>query len=1413
MYKKRYRLKSGMRKLSIALLSGVMAVSLGFAAACTADDDDDDNTSSTLPTDTQTILNGNFEFFNDSDEKTHIIYTPNNWSASTSGQTNYSMNGIIDTSTSGWDKISADDLADRLEANYNLDEDDEDYDDLYVDYNGMRERDIPYANPHAALDDDATDADRALIDNPLTHDVITENSDGTATYVDEDGETVTLYTDDEGNYYTDEALETPYESHVLMIHNYRNADYRYGTAQSYSSASTITLDPNTAAEISVWVKTSDLMYNRNGETPEEGLGAYIAVEQTVGSTAIDTFYIEAINTADITENNGWVQYTIFVQGCDFATSTITVEVGLGRADDDGDYSKVLEGYAFFDDITCTLYSDISKSENYVAADEAGYLRDDGSATDTICTITDTDEEKVFVYDNYKNNANFAEGDGRNFFIDLALRQDRADSVLGSTTVSAALTKDDDNYVTSSSTPAFVNVGTKDNGSTHLNNRLDISTANDVVAAFTLAELSQQLESNSSVAGVGRYATLIENVLSGATSLPGASENSTALMMVSARGAAYTAEIAGSDGSFTVEPGANKIVSMWVKTSDMDGFNAATITIYDEADEETSATLSVDTTGITFDVGDEEDIYGGWLQCFFFVENPLEVEKTFKIDFSFGNTTINGTTSAAYKSGWATIANIQTFDAEDDVFALAATGTYASSFSFESTDNRENSYMDSVYGALSNNIESNISRPSSYNGAYGASASVVYKEEIDADGYDGRNNNENAGLINKDYFYSYIQNAQENADSYVWLQELLDSKGLSLSSITAAETAADAWREIFGTETVQPLLIVNTIRTFAESNAAAINYGYLASEATSVSSSSYQAISVRVKVSAGAAAYVYLTEDGDRTSISAFNLPKYSFWYDSLGNVLDGEPDYEDSRYDTRDHIVYYMRDDGLYEDANGNLFANMYNYGRMYYDETASYYNAEGESIAFEDLDSDTIYYISAEEAAKADGIQSPHYLVAEDSDGTLTRVFRYTDGEYRYMITETDSDGNSTLSYSEPVENFVIGSENGGADLRYDNTENAKQLYAAIDARYDANGVLFGGATAETANVAELGYDANGNYVADTWQTVTFYVHTGDEAVSYSLELWSGARETSGVTTDGGSYTVNNDGSVPGSYVIFDHSNVTVDETTYSNLTSAYTSDIIRQYVELFRSEGLLAEGTIDSSEETIAYYESKFDEFVASGDLDESQRPAGYDALYYTYSLYDDEGYVPFNMDTAGEDETGYDYNADDYSETLVYLGVTDYSSNAVNVFVDYSATDVTVDVGTSSGDDDTTDEHDHSDGTSVLLLVISLILSLALIFTLISIFIRDMLKKRKRNKKYAKNVYSGKRKHYIRKLGIVESAVEEGVDETPATEGNTEAPAEAPVEETPSETPAEEMSEPAEPAEPSETADGETPDGENN
>src|SRR5699024_8610994 len=131
-------------------------------------------------------------------------------------------------------------------------------------------------------------------------------------------------------------------------------------------------------------------------------------------------------------------------------------------------------------------------------------------------------------------------------------------------------------------------------------------------------------------------------------------------------------------------------------------------------------------------------------------------------------------------------------------------------------------------------------------------------------------------------------------------------------------------------------------------------------------------------------------------------------------------------------------------------------------------------------------------------------------------------------------------------------------------------------------------------AVIENLGYDADGNRVADTWQTVTFFVHTGDESEEFILELWSGERNYSGVISDGsGSFTADPEhGSVPGSFVVFDYSAVTVSEESFGNISGSYESDIIDAYIRLFDERGLISEeNMLASADENIAYFEELFD------------------------------------------------------------------------------------------------------------------------------------------------------------------------------------------------------------------------------
>lgn len=1585
MTRNRFKSLSLFRRCGITALSSVMVLSLGLAAACSSDDDDSEST--TTAVDTQTIANGNFEFFDTGDDDAHIINDADDWSSGYNYASNSVMNGIIDTSEEAWETLTDPSLGLTLANNNVLSSSDDDY----VDYNDMTASDIPYKDTYNAISEDTgyytifsdddgyyiytneyeaiieededeldaltkqyvtasdsndgtytyTDSDgnsvtvhaKTVIDNPYTHNYvynITDNGDGTATGYKtanstSEGDKVTLYVDDDGNYYLDKDMTQEYGTHVLMLHNYVNGSERWGNEQYYTSSTTIELDANTAAVFSVWVKTSDLVYGRNGDSvtansnSDGNLGAYISVEQSVNSTTIGEFSITGINTAGVTDNNGWVQYTVYLRATDFASTSFTITLGLGNSEDSS-AAKTVEGYAFFDDVECTIYPTIedcvtdnndltstgttldtstdtnsdllttlTSGKTYCSLDDL--LQESGNTSKDYTgkefntyqwyTISDnsktssssTDKEKNWL--NYRtyyiNLSDYDSSSNVPQLVDLTTKQcppatavyDASNSGTSPVEVTVGFTEDDDGYVTSSkfkgqtcgvnvTSPSISSTGNTSGSatgsSTRLNPDLNISTSGDVVAAFTISDfISQYSTSNySSTYTLGNYADTIYKLFKDddtgfdfTKDIPDADSTSnvksTALVIVSEGGAAYTATIKDS-ASFQVTAGGYMVVSFWVKTSDMTNFTAATINIVSSKDDEIISTLSVDSTDVTIDVGDYEDIYNGWVQCFFYVENPTEKDQTFYLEFCFGNTTIKDTSLSDYMGGYVAIANIITHTVSEEVYNLTSTGDYAASFSFEGTDNRENAYMDSVKSTASSDIKTNITNSaSSYNGVYGGSANTTYQSSADSNGYGARNSSSSAGLINADYFEDYVKSlitgGESSESAYYWLH-LLIKYYHAVNGIAAVANASDIWNSIFGSASIQPLLIVNTLQYFDSSGVYAMNYGYIASSSTTVSSSDYLAISVRVFVSNGAVAYVYLTED--TTTISSFSLPKYSFWYDNVGNVLDSEPDEDDETYDYSAHIVYYLRDDGLYENKDGTqLYANLYNYVKYYYDSSIVYYDESGKGWSLDEIDnySDTTYYLDKDKTTIA-----PHYLGYYDEDETdsFKKIFEYGDcngtGEYGYyyIVYGTDKKGNATKSYTGVVNNFVIGSSNGGADLRYDNSSNSQELSVCIDARYDKDGKLFGskstsytigssstssavstsqqqGNELSDIEVSKLGYDASGNKTGGKWTTVTFYVQTGDEDKTYYLELWSGDRYSSGATasdtvavtvsstgtlstnssSSSGTTTVTTD-SVLGSFVAFDYSAIETDvEDTFDDLRSQYEDLIIKSYQKLLNAYNSSILSSVKSADENISYYEKLFKQYesqivtwLSNGGSSYKylyKILTSYTALYYTYSLYDDENYVPFNADTADDGVVGYSYDISDYEETLVYLSYYDFSDTVIGegtvcVFLDYSAVNVTVDSDEVDDDDDDDDTDDDSDVTTWLLIT-SIILSAVLIFTLISIIGRDLWKRSRRKRKLANNVYSGKRRHFIRKLKLADGTESidgaEGVDGTEGVE----------------------------------------------
>ena len=1335
---KHYSKKRRLKYVFLALACTASFSLTGLAAACSKPDTSTEDEKTTSKEDTQLLKNGNFEFFNVPEQKegspapVYLISTPTNWSQG--GTSSYTKSGIIGTSEKAWEKIADSGLKDALDYNNALNSGDSDYDKYYVDYNGMKSSDILYKDTYAAItdEDDDDDADHEhdmdLIENPGTRYNV-QKKDGKL-YGTKDGEEFEVFEDENGDYFFDKDFKEPF-SHVLMLHNYATA--HNGIAQHYSSVS-VDLPANTAAEISVWVKTSYLLFDQGREVTQDR-GANISVTQTVGGSTLDKFTISSINTEKLNPqpengtwmNNGWVEYTVYVNACDFASSTVSIELGLGED------KNIVEGYAFFDDITVKKFVSLDDEgctygdhENDIKT--TSYQVDKNVTRKAYCTISSDESEKVFKADTYKRNngaVNYERfSDCYHYLIDLASESEHSKVVFGNN-LKAGLTVDEDNYVSSGSVTNnkfYSNYAGEHIGIT-LDQQGGVKLPTDFTAINTnydlLANVNAGYEFKSSDSVKSQYYAQLNEALSSATKLPNGDGDNNVLVMFSAYGAAYTTSF-----QLDIDGEGYKIISFWVKTSDMDGSTAATVKIAENGNDDNFSNVSVDSTGIVTDIDDDnKDIYDGWVQCFLFVHNENKETKTVDIEFSFGNTTIKSTTGNSYKAGWAALANLQTLDVDEDTFGYTGSGDHTASLTITEKEDKQTAVFDEVYGSQKHEIENGIVNPSTYTGVNGQSSRVVNNGHVSIP-YDSDNSNNFAGLINKEYF------VKGNYNSCLWYNKLLNS--FNASHIDAI----DNWNEVFGQKSVQPLIIINqtresyvTIKNANESNyknylvkndegkyvAVAddakfdetetyysrkdvMNYGFIG-ETKSVSADSYATVSVRVKVSAGAIAYIYLVDTSEGKEVMQFNAPAYSFYYDTDGNVLKAKPDEKASLKEQRENILYTLRDDGLYEDANGNLRANTYNYTELYSDETLEYYNANGEQVSFDNIVSGDSYFDKS-------GNKLNHYLVTTDGK----KIYEYKNGHYHYIV-----DG---VTQSENVLPFEIGF-----------------------------------ARAEYANISEefvTVIDGNQEGIANKWITVNFVIHAGSDAKSYRLELWSGERNETSTS-----------GNKEGGSVIFDYSYTSISDDT---LRDEYENEIILAYQKLLLANGVTG---FDTSTENISYYEG----LVKDNKLEDKLTGIlkEYNAHYYTYSLYDSANFQPYNATVASADSTGYDYSADDYSESLAYFSIKD--DDIYNVFVDYSAIDQSISLDSTTDSDDDDDDNDNSIDSNVWLLVSSILLVIALLFAMIAIFVKDMLKKNRRNKVTSKNTYNhNKTSRHTKKNKNVSEEVE--VEESEET--NTEEPA---------------------------------------
>jgi len=844
-------IKNRKKQLLALLLSALMVSSFGALAACNNEDSSSSSSSSSSSPvsneekDDLLITNGDFETFNKNNGLNLIGTSVSGWTRSVNSTTSGSAlsskaaSGIIDVSDAAW----ADLTTSKVDVSTLSDE------DAASKWDSMTSRDkIAFIE---AWKEKAENKDKKIAEELDFYQSFNVDSDDLPAPTTKNPGTHDGDTED---------------TNILMIHNQypetdSTATYKnLGTAQKFTSSSTVTVEAGTAAYFSVWVKTSELQSASSSGEPQDAVakGAYISVSHSVGGKTMDAYEVKNINTENVTENNGWKQYTFYLRGSSYTDTTFSIVLGLGQGGGT-DRLEYVNGYAFFDDIECEV---ISRSEFDTKTKDL-----------EVAGFESTKEEKTV--DAYTSDAD-------TFAIDFYGEFDSI-SFLDSVQEIAPTTEKsgDKTYTAANGTDATVYPG------------LGLDTADDKTQVF---------ENFAALNGSGnKYLQRVyEDYFQDTDFL----KDEELLMLLSAGGAAYTAK---SNYTFTVPADEYLALSFYVKTSSMNGFTGAGITLNDENNKISFS--SIDTTTLaTTDVGEEEDIYDGWKQYLFFVSNETEEEKSFTLDFTFGSTSVINTTKDSYYAGFAAFSGFKSYEMTASEFESAAAGSFAKvvSLTGDVTEADGDNGFDSAAGVPSNAIETGYANAKNYKGVYSDSLYVSNGTNVEI------NNNSTAGLLNK-----------EHADNYADIY---------------AQLGVANWAEAFGDAT-QPLVIYNE-------KAADKAYGFLG-KSTTIAANTYKTISLRVKVSANAKAYVYLIDMDDDSFKNTLSVSRQvTYWYDDDGNICAMDP--SDEHFNAK-HIAFKLQANGLYkvnpswEGAKGvdvnAYFANLANYEK----------DADGNLIVAED--------------------------------------------------------------------------------------------------------------------------------------------------------------------------------------------------------------------------------------------------------------------------------------------------------------------------------------------------------------------------------------------------------------------------------------------------------------------------------
>ncbi len=1083
------------KKLLALCLTALMASTALVGLASCKDDGESSsgaNTPSTettesAPKDTGLIKNSGFETF-DKNKGLNLIGTSvTGWSRSVNSESSgsalssKSASGVIDVNDEAWADLTtskvngAADLSDE-DAESKWDEmsalDKITFIEAWKKREDNKDKEISDLSFYQSFNIDSEDIPDC--DNPLTWDYGAESSE-------KENNNVLMIR----NEYSTTSSSTSTPSYNKL-----------GTAQKFTSSSTVTVVAGTSAKFSIWVKTSDLQstWTDGSAQPAVNKGAYISISHSVGNKSYDPLIIKNINT-EVTNprptdanatwtNNGWEKYEFVLNGSTYADTTFSIVLGLGQGGGTN-RNEYVNGYAFFDDITCETIT------NGAYATEI--------ATGTYKSVS-IDDDKTFI----------ANQTDRKFALSFHKSFTGVNLIAGTVGAPTTEEKNDTTY----------------------------TAANGVAGAQTYTGLG--FDTNKDVAQV--YAKPADMNNSGNEYLQSVYDkyfkeesdflkgfagqvNEPVLMLLSAKGAAYTANVP-SNSIFTMQADENNssylAISFFIKTSDMHGVTGAGVTVTDLSAKPSSAKTSIssiDTTdGATVDIDDEaKDIYDGWQKCFIFVSNETGKDLNFSLSFTLGSTAVVDTTKANYESGFAAFTGFSYTTLSEEEFASAKSGTYSTIVNLKGEEEEQtgDSGFDTPATVPSDAIEKGYANLKNYKGVYAGSAYLG-----NSGGSLELNENEKAGLLSKDYLKDEDENENE---SYAQILTSLGATGA---------TNEERWDSLFyddktGLNATRPLVIYN------DREAA---YGFLG-QANSLNESQYATISLRVKVSAGAKAYIYLT-DTDSVTKDVLSIGRTTtYWYDDDGNVCSKDP--TASGFNKKWDVAFKLQPNGLYKlnktwtgaagidadayfanlaaytekDADGNLLVaengvsydyndnwrNEGNDGIAFYAKDGKFYADENRSVLVNDFAS-----VSALTPRYTANESKALFTKVENTNGAWVTVTFYLRGganakSYRLEVWNGSRDGND-LSAANSYVLFDSCKPEDASDSNFTTllNENKEGLTEDVDyfksvySFYDDSKFLRYNATADDNNVG----DSYENYLSSSQvEGIAYLRNETDEA------------------------------------------------------------------------------------------------------------------------------------------------------------------------------------------------------------------------------------------------------------------------------------------------------------------------------